>query len=77
MNATRHRARHVRSRAAFTLVEMVLVLGIIALLVGAGLTRGPASLLPMEVARRDRIGVLYRIARAFAELDLDMFCEVA
>lgn len=37
MNAIRHRARRVRSRAAFTLVEMVLVLGIIALLVGAGI----------------------------------------
>ncbi len=30
----------------------------VALLVGAGLARGPASLLPVEVARRERLGVL-------------------
>ncbi len=30
----------------------------VALLVGAGLARGPSSLLPLEVARRERLGVL-------------------
>ncbi len=53
---TERRMRSARALCALGLAVSVALEA--ALLVGAGLARGPSSLLPLEVARRDRLGAL-------------------